>query len=190
MAVGRVKDPDKEKVEEKVEEKKPKKAKVKPKTKELRVVVRLVNTDLDGEKKVLYAIRKIKGISYSMAKAVCNAAGVNPDEKLGSLDDSSLAKLKSVIKEPAKYGIPVWILNRRKDRESGVDMHMSGVDMKVSEKFDIKAMIDKKSYKGVRHMLGLPVRGQRTKSSFRKGKTVGVVRKKMRVVAAKAKEKK
>jgi len=69
-------------------------------------------------------------------------------------------------------------------------MHMSGVDMKVSEKFDIKAMIDKKSYKGVRHMLGLPVRGQRTKSSFRKGKTVGVVRKKMRVVAAKAKEKK
>jgi len=74
MVVGRVKDPDKEKVEEEAEEKKPKKAKVKPKTKELRVVVRLVNTDLDGEKKVLYTIRKIKGISYSMAKAVCNAA--------------------------------------------------------------------------------------------------------------------
>jgi small subunit ribosomal protein S13 len=187
MVAGRVKDPEKKKKKERVEEKKQKE---KPKDKGLRVVVRLVNTDLDGEKKVFYALRKIKGVSYSMAKAICNVAGIDPNEKLGALDENALEKLKDVIKDPAKHGVPVWILNRRKDRESGSDMHVSGVDVKVSEKFDIKDMIDKKSYKGVRHMLGLPVRGQRTKSSFRKGKTVGVVRKKMRMVAAKAKEKK
>ena len=67
-------------------------------------------------------------------------------------------------------------------------MHLSGTVVKVSEKFDIKAMIDKKSYKGVRHMLGLPARGQRTKSSFRKGKTVGVVRKKTRAATQKTKK--
>ena len=72
--------------------------------------------------------------------------------------------------------------------QCGKDAHLSGTDVKVAEKFDIKAMIDKKSYRGVRHMLGLPVRGQRTKSSFRKGKTVGVVRKK--ALAQKSKGKK
>lgn len=187
MVAKRVKDPEKKKGKKEVEEKK---KKARPRGKELRVVVRLVNTDLDGEKKVFYALRKIKGISYTMAKAICNVAGIDPDKKLGSLDEKALEKLKEVIKDPAKHGVPTWILNRRKDMESGSDVHVSGVDVKVSEKFDIKAMIDKKSYKGVRHMLGLPVRGQRTKSSFRKGKTVGVVRKKMRAAAAKAKEKK
>lgn len=183
MARQRVKDPDK--VRE--EAQKVKKQKEESKAKELRVVVRLVGTDLDGEKKVVYALRKIKGISYSMAKAICNAASVDPEKKLGSLSESTIEKLEAVIKEPAKYGVPAWLLNRRKDRESGADVHLSGTDVKVAERFDIKAMIDMKSYKGVRHMLGLPVRGQRTKSSFRKGKTVGVVRKKTRMAMKKKK---
>jgi small subunit ribosomal protein S13 len=67
--------------------------------------------------------------------------------------------------------------------ESGIDMHMSGSDVDVTRKFDVQRMVDKKTYKGVRHMLGLPVRGQRTKSSFRKGRTVGVVRKAARLTA-------
>jgi len=191
MVERNVKDPDKEK-EESGEEKEKQKKKEKPKLdqrEQPRVVIRLMNTDLDGDKKVLYALRGVKGLSYSVAKAVCNVAGVNPDVKLGSLGEDILKKLESAIKDPAGHEIPVWMLNRRKDMETGKDMHLSGTDVKVAEKFDIKAMVDKKSYKGVRHMLGLPVRGQRTRSSFRKGKTVGVVRKKMLAATAQKKEK-
>ena len=62
-------------------------------------------------------------------------------------------------------------------------MHVSSHDVDVTRKFDVQRMIDKKTYKGVRHMLGLPVRGQRTRSSFRRGRTVGVIRKSVRLAA-------
>ena len=81
------------------------------------------------------------------------------------------------------------MVNRRKDIETGEDRHLVGVDLKFMQEQDIKRMIKIKSYKGVRHMFGLPVRGQRTRSSFRGGRTVGVIRKKMMPATTK-KEKK
>jgi small subunit ribosomal protein S13 len=183
---GKVKDVEKKDVKEEEKPKKEaKKEKPKPKAMDLRVVVRVAGTDLDGEKKVHYAIMKINGLKYSMAKAVCVVAGIDPEVKLSSLKEDELAKLEAAIKDPTKYNLPAWLFNRRRDMETGKDMHLSGTDVKVYEKFDIKAMVDMKSYKGVRHMLGLPTRGQRTKNSFRKGKTVGVVRKKMMPMTAK-----
>ncbi len=62
---------------------------------------------------------------------------------------------------------------------------MTGPELDVTKKFDIQGKIDIKSYKGTRHMFGLPVRGQRTRSSFRKGKIVGVVRKSVRIIQEK-----
>lgn len=152
----------------------------------MRVVVRVLGTDLDGEKSVKHAILKIKGVGHTFAKAICEAAGIDPNKKLGSFTESEIDELEKVIKEPMKYGIPLWLVNRRKDIETGKDTHVSSTDVDVVRKFDIKRMIDKKTYKGVRHMLGLPVRGQRTRSSFRKGKTVGVVRKSARIASGKS----
>jgi len=158
--------------------------KEKPKEKhDMRVLVRVLGTDLNGEKAVGHAILRIKGVSHTFAKAVCKAAKIDPKKKLGSFTESEIASLENAIKDPLKLNIPVWILNRRKDIESGKDMHMSSSDVDVAMKFDIQRMVDKKSYKGIRHMLGLPVRGQRTRSSFRRGRTVGVVRKSVRLAA-------
>jgi len=81
-------------------------------------------------------------------------------------------------------------VNRRKDLESGTDIHLSGQDVDIGRRFDIQRLVDAKTYKGVRHMLGLPVRGQRTRSSFRKGRVVGVVRKSVRIVQQESKEEK
>jgi len=155
--------------------------------KEISVVVRVAGTDLNGRKQVLYALRGIKGVSFTISKGICEAAGIDPREKLGALKEEDIEKIEEVLADPKKFGIPVWALNRRRDPESGLDRHIYGSDVKVVEKFDIQKMIDKKSYKGVRHMLGLPVRGQRTKSSFRKGRTVGVVRRAVRIKMAKKK---
>jgi small subunit ribosomal protein S13 len=177
----------------KEEAEKPKKEKIEKKPvakKEVKVVVRVMNTDLDGEKSLRNALLGIKGISHAMSKAVCLAAGFDPNIKLGLLSEEDIAKIEDVIRQPAKYGIPVWLFNRRREPETGSDLHLVGSDLEIAKKFDIQRMIDLKTYKGVRHMLGLPVRGQRTRSSFRKGKVVGVVKKSVRVAQEKAKAKK
>lgn len=184
----------KDEKEEKIEKaEKPEKeaAAVKPQSrakekKSMRVIVRALGTDLDGDKSVAHAILKVKGVSYSFANAICKAAKIDPHKKLGSFTESEMAELEKAIKEPTEYGVPAWIENRRKDIESGKDLHVSGTDVDVAKKFDIQRMVDKKTYKGVRHMLGLPVRGQRTRSSFRHGRAVGVVRKAVRLAAGAA----
>jgi small subunit ribosomal protein S13 len=173
--------------EEKLKKEKPEK---KPKGKEIKLVVRIMNTDLDGERPLKNALMGIKGIGHSMSKAVCLAAGLDPNTKLGSLSEEDIAKIEAVIKEPTKHGIPSWLLNRRREPETGANLHLVGSDLEIAKKFDIQKTIDLKTYKGVRHMLGLPVRGQRTRSSFRKGKVVGVVKKSVRVAQEKSKSEK
>ena len=144
-----------------------------------RHIVRVVNTDLDGKKQLLYALTKIRGISYQFANAVCHLTGISQSKKAGDLTDKEVEKLDAVIKAPAQYTIPAWMYNRRKDYETGADKHLFGTDIKFIQDGDIRIMKKIKCYRGVRHSLGLPVRGQRTRSNFRKnkGKVLGVIRK-------------
>jgi len=166
---------EKKEYKKKVEEKKPKPAEAA--AKELRVIARVAGTDLDGEKPIWRAIMGIKGISYSLTKGVVSAAGLDYNRKLGLLNEQEIQKLEQVIKNPENFGIPSWSLNRRRDIESGKDKHLTGSDLDMQRKFDIKRYVDLKTYRGVRHMLGLPVRGQHTRSTFRGGRVVGVIRK-------------
>lgn len=184
MGVTRVKAP-----EEK--EKKAKVAKaVKPKKKEIRTLVRVSNTDLDGEKPLIIALTGIKGISHVMAGAICTAAKFDPKVKLGSLKESDIKKIEKIINDPIKFGIPPFLFNRKRDIKTGKDKHFVAADLEMTSRFDVQRMIDIKSYKGVRHMLGLPSRGQKTRSSFRKGRSVGVVRKAARGMMKETKKKK
>ncbi len=148
-------------------------------------IVRLFSTDIDGNFKVEKALRKIKGIGFSMSRAVCMSAGVDGTAKIGLLDDASLKNLEKTIKS-AQF--PEWMLHRRKDVEKGTSNHIIGVEIDLKKMEDINTMKRIKSYKGVRHELGQPVRGQRTKSSFRTQKTVGVSRKKAMAARAPAKK--
>jgi small subunit ribosomal protein S13 len=69
------------------------------------------------------------------------------------------------------------MLNRRKDLLSGEDKHITSTDVLLVKLEDLNTMKKTRSYKGIRHERGHKVRGQRTKSSGRKGLTVGVKRK-------------
>lgn len=183
MGVTKPKDVDAEKQKE---EKKPVKRARVDHPKELKVIVRIANTDLDGEKPVLHALRMIKGLSHMMSKAVCKVSGINPSQKLGALDKQTIEKLEEIMKEPEKFGIPQFFVNRRRDIETGKDSHLIGLDLDVAKKFDVQRHIDLKTYRGWRHMLGQPVRGQKTRSSFReKGKIVGVMKKEIKLQMAK-----
>ena len=142
-----------------------------------RQIIRILDSDIAGEKKLGDGLRKIKGISFMYANAVCYVTGINSDERMGDLSDEQIKKITDVIKNPIKNGIPGWLVNRMKDRDTGEDRHVSSTDLKFEKEFDIKFMKKIKSYKGVRHSFGLPVRGQRTRGHFRHGKTVGVRKK-------------
>lgn len=177
-----------EKEEKKKEEKKPAKAQ-KIEKREIITIVRVSGTDLDGEKPLIRAISGIKGISYVMSKAICKVSGFDPHSKLGSLGEEKIQKLEEIIRDPAKFGLPAWLLNRRKDPQTGLNLHLSGADLDMTKKFDVQKEVDLKTWKGFRHILGQPVRGQRTRSSFRGGRVVGVVRKAIRIQMTKEGEK-
>ena len=150
-----------------------------PEEQELKYFVRIANTDLDGKKSIQSSLTNIKGVSFMLSNAVCKVSGIDRAKKTGYLSDSEAAKIDDVLKDPSKFKIPSWLFNRRGDPEDNADKHLVGSNLTFIQDNDIKMMKKIRSYKGVRHSLGLPVRGQRTRSNFRrnKGKVMGVKRK-------------
>lgn len=144
----------------------------------LKYIIRVASTDLEGTKPIGQTLTKIKGVSFSMANAICVVSNLNKTKQTGSLTDDEVKKIEEVLKEPKKYNIPSWLLNRQKDYDTGEDLHLNTSNLKLRKEFDIKRLRKIKSYKGFRHGVGLPVRGQKTKSNFRKGKVIGVKKKK------------
>ncbi len=144
---------------------------------ELRHIVRIYNTDLDGKKQVQMALTGIKGVGRRLARVFAIKAGVDPYATLGKLPEEQIDALKKVI-ESASENIPAWMMNRRKDILLGIDRHVMGTDVVTALREDLDLMKKARSYKGIRHELGLRVRGQRTRSTGRTGATVGVTKKK------------
>jgi small subunit ribosomal protein S13 len=143
-------------------------------SREFRHILRITDTDVDGTLKAPYALRKIKGISLNLANAILKKAGVDPNIRAGFLTEAEVEKIEEIIKEPTKYGLPPWLLNRRKDLETGKDTHLISADLILRTKMDIEKMKELKSWRGYRHAYGLKVRGQRTRTTGRKGKALGV----------------
>ncbi len=138
--------------------------------KDFKHVVRVANTDLDGAKPIYISLRKIKGVDFMFSNMVCHIANISKEKKTGELTDEEVSRLDEIIRNPVKFGAPNWMLNRRKDIETGVDKHLVGADLIFTVDSDTKRMKKIKCYSGVRHMFGQPVRGQRTRSNFRKNK--------------------
>jgi len=145
---------------------------------EFRHIVRVSGTDLRGELQIQLALTGIKGVGQMMARSIAILAGCNPIDKMGDITDEQVKNLERILESPLDNGIPTWMLNRRKDMETGTDLHVTGSKLAISFREDINNMRKMRAYRGIRHELGLPARGQRTKSSFRTGSSIGVRRKK------------
>lgn len=146
---------------------------------DLKKIVRISKVDLKGERKLIVELPKIKGVGFMYANAILNALNLDPNERLGNLNDEKLNLLREAIEHPEKYHLPVWMLNRRVDPVTGETKQLIGTDIGLTLREDIKRMQLTKSYKGYRHGAGLKVRGQKTKSHPRKGRALGVTRKKL-----------
>jgi len=151
-------------------------------------MVRVSGVVLDGNTDVIRALTKIKGIGIQISKSIAKILGIDRDVKLGSLDEKQIERIETTIKNLDKY-LPVWMMNRQRDRVSGKNLHITGPDLEITQRDDINLQKKLKSYRGIRHSLGLPVRGQRTRTSFRHGVTIGVSRKKAIRQKAEKKEK-
>ncbi len=136
-----------------------------------------MGTDVQGTLKASYAVAQVKGVSMSLSNAILKKAGVNPDLRVGFLTESDISKIEDVIKDPAKYNLPVWLFNRRKDSATGKDLHLISADLALKTKTDVDEAKEIKSWRGYRHAYGLKVRGQRTKTTGRAGKALGVKKK-------------
>jgi small subunit ribosomal protein S13 len=144
---------------------------------EIRAIVRIGDTDLDGNKQVVYALAKIRGIGISTAYAICWKIGIDPHAVLGMLSEDQINRLDWAVRNLNEIA-PSWFLNRRKDPETGRDLHLIGSELVLAAKRDVDLMKKLKNWKGVRHSLGLKVRGQRSVTTGRFGVTAGVTKKK------------
>lgn len=149
-------------------------------SKEFRHIVRIADTDLDGTQKIRFALLNIKGVGIRLANAVVKKAGISQENRLGFLSDAELENIKDILETPSKHGLPRWLLNRSKDIETGRDLHQIGSELVLQTKTDIDRMKIIKSWRGFRHAHGLKVRGQKTKTTGRKGKAVGVKKKQLK----------
>ena len=140
-------------------------------------IVRIANSDIDGQKRTVIGLQSIKGVGKRVAEIIAKKAGVDPAVKMGSLSDEKVAEIEQLVTSYVEYA-PQWAINRQNDYESGADMHLLGNDLDLVQKDDINRMKMIRCYRGIRHEEHHKVRGQRTRSNGRHGLTMGVTRKK------------
>ena len=143
---------------------------------DFRYLVRIHNTDLDGKKPLTTALTYVPGVSHRMAAVVAREAGIPGTQRIGKLTDEQITAVTEAISDLGEV-VPAWMLNRRKDVETGEDGHLVGTEIQIMLREDLNRLKKIRSWRGHRHERKLPTRGQRTKANGRFGSAVGVQRK-------------
>jgi small subunit ribosomal protein S13 len=153
---------------------------------EYKHILRIAGKDIEGTKKLIVALSEIKGIGYNFAQVLTQSLTINPNMRVGFLTENDIREIEQAISNPAGAGIPQWYLNRRKNMDDGSNYHRITSDLDFAASNDIEREKLVMSWRGYRHMFGLRVRGQCTRTTGRKGGAVGVKKVKMMPGAAAA----
>ena len=150
-------------------------------SKDFRGIVRVSGQDLQGHLTLAAALRKVKGIGYNLAANLTIIArdklGLDAKELVGNFKDSDLEKLEALVKDPAAHGVKPFLLNRQSDPFKGGPHHVVGTDLIFARRQDIEKIKRSRTWRGWRHQLGQKVRGQHTRTTGRRGMSVGVLKK-------------
>ncbi|KAI5293611.1 ribosomal 40S subunit protein S18B [Ascosphaera acerosa] len=141
-------------------------------------ILRLLNTNVDGKQKIMYALTKIKGVGRRYSNLVCKKADVDLSKRAGDITTEELERIVTIIQNPTQYKIPTWFLNRQRDITDGKDTQVLANNMESKLREDLERLKKIRAHRGLRHYWGLRVRGQHTKTTGRRGRTVGVSKKK------------
>ena len=149
---------------------------------DMRGIVRISGKDVEGHLPIKKAMYAVKGVGKRYASICAEIAhtklGIEPDHQVGLLTDKQLGELEQIIINPKEHNIPAYIMNRRKNYLTGEDEHLITNELGFAIKTDVEKEMKNKSWRGISHMYRKKVRGQRTKSTGRRGSTMGVSRKK------------
>lgn len=141
-------------------------------------LIRIMGTDVKSSLDLAYGLTNIKGVGFMFANAMCSVLKLDRTRKISSLTEGEIEKIEQFLSNPKKEGIPTWMLNQRKDYDTGEDLHFNGKEIDFNL-MQLKRKLGKlKTYKGLRHKVGLPLRGQRTKANFRRNKTIAAMKSK------------
>lgn len=143
-------------------------------TTEYKHILRIAGKDIEGSKKIIIALSQIKGLGYNVSQVILQSLNINSSMRIGFLTEKEVSDIEAAIKNPSLIGIPNWYLNRRKDSDTGSDKHLLTSDLDFTISNDIEREKTVYSWRGYRHMFGLRVRGQCTRTTGRKGGAVGV----------------
>ena len=140
--------------------------------------MRIQNTNVKGHVRAQFALKGIKGIGRRISGAVLKVAGIDLQKRAGQITEAEIDTINDILARPTEHGIPKWMLNRQHCPRDGTWTHMvsSMVDTKFRE--DLEKLKKIKQHKGLRHFWGLKCRGQRTYATGRRGRTLGVIKKK------------
>merc|ERR1719201_1355411 len=141
-------------------------------------ILRLCNTNVDGRQKVMFALTAVRGLGRRFANLVCKKCDIDMNKRAGELTTDEVNKIVAVISNPIQYRIPAWMLNRQRDTKTGTTSQKYSNLLDSNMREDLERMKKMRLHRGLRHYWGIRVRGQRTKSSGRTGKTLGVTKKK------------
>mmetsp|Transcript_19315 Transcript_19315/g.21890 ORF Transcript_19315/g.21890 Transcript_19315/m.21890 type:complete len:155 (-) Transcript_19315:193-657(-) len=141
-------------------------------------ILRVCNTNVNGRQKIPFALTAIKGVGRRFSILACKRAQVDPSKRAGELSTAEIDKLVDIIQKPLEYNIPLWFLNRQRDYKTGTNTQVYANILESKLRDDLERLKKIRCHRGIRHFWGVRVRGQHTKTTGRRGKTVGVVKKK------------
>mmetsp|Transcript_17369 Transcript_17369/g.29752 ORF Transcript_17369/g.29752 Transcript_17369/m.29752 type:complete len:155 (-) Transcript_17369:308-772(-) len=145
---------------------------------EFQHILRLLNTNVDGRTKIMYALTSIRGIGRRFSNIVCKKAEVDMNKRAGECTAEELERMMTIVANPRNYKIPEWFLNRQRDYKTGRTLHLVSGAIDSVMRDDLERLKKIRNHRGLRTYWGLRVRGQHTKTTGRAGKTQGVAKKK------------
>jgi small subunit ribosomal protein S18e len=135
---------------------------------EFQHILRILNTNVEGKRNVVFGLTKIKGIGRRFSDLICKKAEVDVNKRAGELTADEIEKLVAIIQNPRQFKIPLWFLNRQKDFKSGKYSQVFAQSMDAKLRDDIERLKKIRAHRGLRHWWGIRVRGQHTCSTGRR----------------------
>merc|ERR1712130_39358 len=97
-------------------------------------ILRLLNTNVDGKQKIMYALTRVKGVGRRYSNLVCKKADVDLNKRAGELTSEELERIVTIIQNPTQYKIPTWFLNRQRDIAGGCGCLTTTTHVKMGER--------------------------------------------------------
>ena len=133
-------------------------------------ILSVLNTNVDGRTKVMYALTQIRGIGRRFSNVVCKKAEIDMGKRAGELSAAELESLMVIVSNPRQFRIPDWFLNRQKNYKDGKYLQQVSNQLDTTFRDDLERLKKIRNHRGLRHYWGIRVRGQHTKTTGRRGK--------------------